>query len=134
MVPSSPYGPCRTGSTTSTSPSTCGIWPGALATTCAAPRLAQGTTAAPGSAIDSTEGSSPSVMTSLPGSSATCTQLPSRVMPIGTTSYTSRSIALSMLPPPMQDTACSGPLPPNTTATLILRSLTVPPAAGAQTP
>ena len=26
-----------------------------------------------------------------------------------------------MFPPPMQDTACSGPLPPKMTATLILR-------------
>src|SRR6202034_4852106 len=33
-----------------------------------------------------------------------------------------------MFPPPMTDTACSGPRPPKTTATLILRcSLTRPP-------
>src|ERR1700685_277294 len=44
------------------------------------------------------------------------------------TSYLVRSIAPSMLPPPMTDTACSGPRPPKTTATLILRcSLTSPP-------
>ena len=37
-------------------------------------------------------------------------------------------MAPSMFPPPMQDTGCSGPRPPNTTATLILRcSLTNPP-------
>ncbi len=37
MVPSSPYGPCSTGSTRSTSPSTCGMWPAALATTAELP-------------------------------------------------------------------------------------------------
>src|SRR6202046_948436 len=37
-------------------------------------------------------------------------------------------MAPSMFPPPMQDTACSGPFPPNTTATLIFRcTLTLPP-------
>src|SRR5712692_9938830 len=40
-------------------------------------------------------------------------------------------MAPSMLPPPMQDTACSGPLPPKTTATLIFRcTFTLPPLSG----
>ncbi len=124
MVPSSPQGPCRIGSTTSTSPSRCGICAGALATMlalAARSEPAHGTTCEPGSAIASTEGSWPSVTASRSGASATWTQLPSVVMPIGMTSYRERSMDLSMLPPPMQDTACSGPLPPKTTATLILR-------------
>ena len=82
-----------------------------------------GTTCAPGSATASTDGSWPPAAASLAGSSAASTQPPSRVIPTGTTSYLSRSIDPSMLPPPMQDTACSGPLPPKTTATRILRCL-----------
>ena len=119
MVPSSPNGPCSTGSTTSTSLSRCGMCPGAVASTAA--WLAHGTTWLPGCATASTDGSTPPVTASRAGSSAASTQLPALVMPTGTTSYLSRSMDASMLPPPMQDTACSGPLPPNTTATLILR-------------
>ncbi len=119
MVPSSPNGPCSIGSTTSTSSSRCGIWPGALAVT--GRGSAHGTTCASGSTTASTDGSWPAVTPSLAGSSAASTQRPSRVMPTGMTSYLSRSIARSMLPPPMQDTACSGPLPPKMTATRILR-------------
>src|SRR5260221_13542740 len=137
MVPSSPYGPCSTGSTTSASPSTCGICPGALAVT--ALRSAPGPTGVPGSATASTDGSRPAVIVSLAGSSAASTQRPSRVMPTGMTSYLSRSIAASMLPPPRQDTACSGPLPPKMTATRILRCsstllLSVPPRADNRVP
>ena len=84
-------------------------------------RSAHGTTCVPGSATASTDGSWPPVTMSLAGSSAASTQFPSRVMPTGMTSYLPRSIAPSMLPPPRQDTACSGPLPPKTTATRILR-------------
>jgi len=91
-----------------------------------ASRSAQGTTWLPGSATASTDGSSPPLIPSLAGSSAASTQRPSRVIPTGTTSYLSRSIAPSTLPPPMHDTACSGPLPPKMTATRTLRcSLTL---------
>src|SRR5690606_36801535 len=45
------------------------------------------------------------------------THRPSVVIPIGTTSYLSRSSARSTLPAVTHDTACSELRPPNTTAT-----------------
>ena len=89
MVPSSPYGPCSTGSTTSTSPNRCGICAGALATrpvAATSPPPDHGTIGAPRSATAATVGSWPSVTASRSGASATWTQLPSVVMPTGTTS------------------------------------------------
>src|SRR6185437_5092925 len=134
MVPSSPNGPCSTGITTSTSPSACGTCPGALATTSESPWYAHGTTCASGFATESTLGSSPAVMASRPGSSGTSSQLPSVVMPMGMTSYLDRSIAASTLPAPRHEIACSGPLPPKTTATLILRSVPTKPPVGLRDP
>jgi len=55
-----------------------------------------GSTGAPGTAAASTEGSSPPVTASRAGSSVTWTHPPSRVMPIGITSYRLRSIEASM--------------------------------------
>src|SRR5215469_7570867 len=111
----------------STSPNRCGICAGAVATTSPADH---GTTSAPGSATAATVGSVPPVTASRSGASATSTQLPSVVMPTGMTSYRDRSMADSMLPPPMQDTWCSGPRPPNTTATRTLRCcVTTPPTS-----
>ncbi len=94
------------------------------------PWYAHGTTCASGLATDSTVGNSPPVIASLAGSSVTSSQDPSRVIPIGTTSYFSRSMTRNTFPPPRQEIACSGPRPPNTTATLVLRSRpTSPPVA-----
>src|SRR3546814_8540339 len=53
------------------------------------------------------------------GSSST--QLPVVLMPIGTTSYCSRSIAFRTLPAEMHEIECSLETPPNTTATRGLR-------------
>ena len=78
--------------------------------------------AASGPATAATEGSVRPVMASRSGSSLVSTHLPSGRMPTGTTSYRPRSRKASTVPAPMQEIACSGPWPPNTTATLILRS------------
>ena len=85
-VPSSPYAPCSSGSTTSTSPRLRGGSPGAVTTR---PRVAGSRRAAisvPGAAMASTDGSSPPAMASCPGSSGARIQRPSRAMPTGTTS------------------------------------------------
>ena len=55
------------------------------------------------------------------GSPDSSTQRPSVAMPIGTTSYASRSIAASTLPAVTQEIACSLDRPPKTTATRGLR-------------
>src|SRR6266545_2279494 len=115
IVPSSPHGPCSSGKTTSTSPSVLGTWSGSLITSS---RFAPNST---GSAVTSTSGSLPSVIDSRSGSPLSSTQWPLVLMPTGTTSYLSRSIACSTLAAVTQEMACSLDRPPNTTATQGLR-------------
>ena len=73
-----------------------------------------------GSAVTSTSGSFPSVIDSRSGSPLSRTQWPLVLMPIGTTSYLSRSMACSTLAAVTQEMACSLDRPPNTTATRFL--------------
>ena len=119
MVPSSPYGPCRTGNTTSTPRSA----PRALGRLDhdqpaggrvagqhhGGARVHRGQLAAADAAARA-------------GSPPASTQRPSGVMPTGTTSYSSRSSAASTLPALTQEMACSVLRPPNTTATRTLRA------------
>src|SRR4051812_41804340 len=117
-VPSSPYAPCRTGNTTSTSDRT------------ATPRDAStsrpvgpgvSTISAPDTAVIS--GSRPPRMDSERTSPSVSTQRPSRVIPTGTTSYSSGSSAARMLPALTQEIACSVLRPPKTTATRVFRGV-----------
>jgi len=71
----------------------------------------------PGSATDSTDGEEPEDSASRATSPEVSTHRPSVAMPIGSTSYRSRSMAESTRPALAQDTACSVLRPPNTTAT-----------------
>ena len=82
MVPSSPYVPCSSGSTTSTSPRSRGTEPGEL--TCKDPP--SGTIDVPGTATASTDGDDPADSARRPGSSEVSTHRPSVAMPIGSTS------------------------------------------------
>src|SRR5674536_192179 len=96
-VPSSPYGPCSTGKTTSTGPGSgtpvvSDTKPGRVGSADSA------TVAPPGS----TAGSSRPDRASALGSSGTSTQRPGSVMPTGTTSYRSGSSASQTLPAEMQ--------------------------------
>src|SRR4051794_20689661 len=119
MVPSSPQGPCRSGNTTSTSPSLRGTEDGSL-TTSSVPScwLASATPAREGS----TSGSlSADVMASRAGSSDSSTHRPSWVIPTGTTSYRSGSMACRTLPAVTHEIACSLERPPKTTAIRGLR-------------
>ena len=75
----------------------------------------------------STSGSSAPRISSVAGSSGASTHRPSRVMPTGTTSQASRSIARSTLPALTQEMACSELRPPNTTATRGLRRSAITP-------
>src|SRR3984885_3185506 len=122
IVPSSPKGPCSSGSTTSTSPSSGGTAVGPLNTSPPPLGPAAGVTDTPGVATASTEGLAPDVSASRAGSPEVSTHRPSRVMPIGTTSYRCGSMPPRMSPALAHDTACSLLRPPNTTATRILRA------------
>ena len=121
MVPSSPKGPCSTGNTTSTPPSTSPARPGSSTTS--PPRVGS-----PGSATavaeGSTDGSSRPWIASRSGSSVPSTHPPSRVMPTATTSNRSRSRWRSTLPAETQEMACSLLRPPNTTATRVRPGVT----------
>src|SRR6201986_4404535 len=86
IVPSSPYVPCSSGSTTSTSPSSGGTAAGPLNTSAPPPGPAAGVTDTPGVATASTDGSVPAARARRAGSPEVSTQWPSRAMPIGTTS------------------------------------------------
>ena len=85
MVPSSPYGPCRTGKTTSTEAST---------SPAAEPSIDTSSPRRPGSAVSAsavpdaspTSGSRPSAIARLSGVASESTHAPSGVMPTGTAS------------------------------------------------
>ncbi len=117
-VPSSPHGPWRSGKTTSTSPMTSGTWAARVMTRSVAPSAPSIATMA---RLPSTSGSSLPSMARRAASSASSTQRPSVAMPIGTTSYRSRSMAASTLPAVTQEMPCSLDRPPKTTATRGLR-------------
>ena len=122
MVPSSPYAPCRAGKTTSMSASARGPSAGSSTIRPWPVGSAGRTTAAPAPAVIS--GRRRSVM-------ASCCRVTARsaptgrllVMPTGTTSYSSGSRALMMLPALTQEIACSVLRPPKTTATRVFRGL-----------
>lgn len=125
-MPSSPYGPWSIGKTTSTSPRAFGTAPGSVSTTS---RLAgsteRTTTPSPDSARSATFGRARSAMAMRSGASAVSAQRPSVVMPMGSTSYLSRSMALRTAPAVTTEMACSELRPPKTTATRGLRGLWV---------
>ncbi len=120
-MPSWPHGPCITGNTTSTSPSTRGTSPASVTTS-----PWPGVSAISVSLV--TVGSSPPAPSArCPGSADSSTQRPSVAMPTGTTSYLSGSRAAITLPAEMQEMECSPERPPKTTATRGLRSELVTP-------
>ena len=120
IVPSSPYAPCRTGNTTSTSDSA-RMPSGAGTATVRAVGSGASTTAEPEPSVIS--GNRRPSMASDVESPLVSTQRPSRVMPTGTTSNSSGSRAVRMLPALTQEIGCSVLRPPNTTATRVLRGV-----------
>ena len=127
-MPSSPHGPCSSGKTTSTSPSVRGTEVASCTTSSLPAEFCDSATVA---RDPSTAGSaSAEVIASRSGSPDSRTQRPSVAMPTGTTSYRSRSIALSTLPAVTQEIACSLERPPKTTATRGLRVPVVSCASG----
>src|SRR5262245_29006803 len=121
IVPSSPYAPCSTGNTTSTSPSALAPSAGSRTMSPRAVGSPDRTTASPDPAVIS--GSRLPSSASAPGSLSVSTQRPSREMPTGTASNSSGSSADSTLPALRQEMPCSGLRPPKTTATRTFRGL-----------
>src|SRR6201991_5260882 len=104
-VPSSPYGPCRQGKTTSTSPSA----------STAAGRPAAVAGKPPSGHIAAT-----SAPQATPGSSLPTIHTPSAVLRTGRTSYRLRSRLATTPAAERQETSCSPLRPPNSTATRIV--------------
>ena len=113
MVPSSPYGPCSTGKTTSISPSDCTEPCSSTKRSSRSPKSGQ-ITLRPS---NSTTGSSPLVRAHRLESSATGTICPVLVTPIGTKSKRLRSIAPITPAAVAHEIECSEDLPPNNNST-----------------
>src|SRR6478609_555103 len=130
MVPSSPYGPCSTGNTTSTSSAAQGAPAGSSATNVEPVGSTGNATADPpvtaGNCRPAAVGTA---------SASKYNQRPAGVIPIAVTSKRSVSILASTPAPEMQDTGCSPLRPPKTTATrtrsVMSPTLTGDPAATA---
>src|SRR5271167_711713 len=115
IVPSSPYGPCSTGNTTSTDANTSPA-PGGSDTSWP---LRCGSAGRASSVPDSelTPGSCRLLIASASGLPSVSTHEPSGVMPTATTSKRCGSRLRRMLPADTHEMACSLLRPPNTTAT-----------------
>ena len=118
MVPSSPYAPCSTGKTTSTSARARGPCVGSSTIRPPAAGSARSTNSTP--ELEVISGSWRSWIASWSGSPLASTHWPCRVMPTGTTSNSSGSSAPSTLPALTQEMPCSGLRPPKTIATRVL--------------
>src|SRR5664279_4690664 len=129
MVPSSPYGPCSTGNTTSTSMPAAGAPSAEVSTAAPGPAVSSGTSAAAvGSAGITTEAPLVTVGSRRPArtgiaAGSICSQLPSGVIPTAVTSNSSVSTLASTPAAEMQDTGCSPLRPPKTTATRMREGL-----------
>lgn len=114
-MPSSPYGPCSTGNTTSTEANT-SLAPGGRETSWP---LRPGSAGSANSVPDAdvTSGSCRSLIASAAGLPSVSTHEPCGVMPIATTSNRRGSRLRRMLPAETHEMACSLLRPPKTTAT-----------------
>ncbi len=118
MVPSSPNGPCNSGSTTSTSASA--VAPPLTSVVTSERALGPNGTSTPGTSCVETSGSRVPSIRSGVGSSGRRTQEPSSAIPIGTTSNRSRSSAESTPAAVAHEIACSLLRPPKMMATRFL--------------
>src|SRR6476469_6283096 len=127
MVPSSPKGPCRSGKTTSTAPSSWGTSLGeATINWCSPPISARVTVWADGD----TSGNDEAAKDHCAVSAGARTHCPVLAIPIGMTSYLSLLMAPSTPAAVTQLTACSLERPPNNTATRGFLLLAVSPVVG----
>ena len=114
MVPSSPNGPCSSGKTTSTAPSSCGTSFGEATISWCSPPISVSATVR---AEDATSGRDEAESDHSWVSPEASTHWPVLAIPIGMTSYFVWSMAPRTPAAVTQLTACSLERPPNSTAT-----------------